>query len=149
MLVNMIDLNGDTKQYYNVKKVYEWTIKATNKDGNPEKYEIYLIYDENGYLQGFGWKDEEPQSLIFILNIVKTGGYAKVVPLTLEEYRKKNNEVRTVKVTVNKNNSYSLYLPTSWSKEFLKGDLYVDLHYTGDAIIIKKSIKEYNDEISE
>ena len=144
MLINMIDLNGNTKQYYNVKRVHEWTILANN-----EKHNIYLIYNEDGDLQGFGWKDEEPRSLVFILSLVKSKGYAKVVPLTLEEYRKKNNEVRTVKVTVNKNNSYSLYLPTSWSKEFLKGDLYVDLHYTGDAIIIKKSIKEYNDEISE
>lgn len=144
MLINMIDLNGNTKQYYNAKRVYEWTILANN-----EKHNIYLIYNEDGDLQGFGWKDEEPRSLVFILSMVKSKDYTRVVPATLEEYRKKNNEVRTVKVTVNKNNSYSLYIPSVWAKEFLKGDLYVDLHFVGDAIIIKKSIKKYNDEVSE
>lgn len=144
MLINMIDINGNTKQYYNAKKVCEWTVII-----NDEKYNIYLIYNENGDLQGFGWKDEEPRALTLILSMVKSKDYLRVVPITIEEYRRKYNEVRTIKVTKNKSNSYSLYLPSVWAKEFLGDNMYVDLHYTGDAIIIKKSIKEYDNEISE
>lgn len=143
MLINMIDLNGDTKQYYNARKIHEWTV--TTKD---DKYNIYLIYDDNGNLLGFGWKDEEPRSLIFILNLVRTSDYKKVVPLTLAEYRKKVNEVRRLKVSKNKSNSYSLYLPSVWAKEFLGEDMYVDVVYQGDSIIIKKS-KNNQNEISE
>lgn len=143
MLINMIDLNGNTKQYYNAKKVYECTIPT--KDDN---YNVYLIYNDDGNLLGFGWKDEEPKALTLILSMVKSKDYAKVVPTTVEEYRRKHNEVRRLKVSKNKSNSYSLYLPATWAKEFLGDDMYVDVTYRGDSIIIKKP-KNNQNEISE
>ena len=143
MLINMIDLNGNTKQYYNARKIHEWTITVNN-----DKYNIYIIYSDDGNLVGFGWKDEEPKALTLILSMVKSKNYAKVVPATVEEYRKKVGEVRRLKVTKNKSNSYSLYIPSTWAKEFLGDDMYVDVTYQGDSIIIKKP-KNNQNEISE
>ena len=136
----MIDLDGNSRQYYDAKKVYEWTIIVNNN-----KYNIYIIYsNDDGNLLGFGWKDEEQRSLMHVLNLVRTGDYKKLIPLTLTEYRKEVNEVRRLKVSKNKANSYSLYLPATWAKEFLNDDMYVDVTYQGDCIVIRKSEHSHN-----
>ena len=136
MMINMIDLEGNTKQYYNAKKVLDWTLNL----GADKIYDIRLIYDEKGNLEGFTWKDEDPQALGVILALVKSADYAKLVPKTVRMYRQKHRDIRTVKVTATKSSSYSLYVPTTWIKELgLDDDGYVDMQYNGDGILIKKS----------
>lgn len=145
MLVNIVTLDGNTKQYHNSKKIFDWTISVKNEG----KFNIYLIYKENGELEGFGWRDEEIDSLRIILSLVETNAYKNgIIPLTLTEYRKKVNEVRRLKVSKNKSNSYSLYIPSTWAKEFLSDDMYVDVSYEGDSIVIRKS-KDNHNSISE
>ena len=142
MMINMIDLEGNTKQYYNAKKVLDWTLNL-----GPEKvYDIRLVYDERGNLEGFGWKDEDSGALSVILSLVLSGNYVKIVPKTVKSYRQKKRDTRTVKVTATKNNSYSIYIPTTWAKE-LQFDIngYVDMQYNGDGIVIRKSLKTDED----
>lgn len=145
MLINIIGLDGNTKQHYNAKKVYEWVIKKKLKDGIIEEYEVYLVYNDNGSLLGFGWKDEIPNSIDFILELIKSENISKFVPLTVKEYRQRKNDYKKLKVSKNKSNSYSLYFPTTWMREFLSDDMYVDVVYKGDCIIIRKSEIIQND----
>lgn len=124
----------------NVKYNYPYTIEM-----NGNSVELKLVYNEkDGTLDGLVYEKKNHKVLMELLR--DFGKYN--IPLTVQEYRKRNPETRTLKVIFSKAGgnasknavSNKISIPNKWVSEMgmTKSKRSVRVTYDGNRIIIEK-----------